>query len=100
MANKTASSVNSDKTLGRRTFIKRTAAVAAGLNVIADSSAHAADANNVQPNHSSGLFDKIYGCIAGAYIGSAMGVPVEGWDKSRIASKYDLLQDLQPRPAH
>ena len=26
-----------------------------------------------------------------------MGVPVEGWDKSRIATKYGLLQDLQPR---
>jgi len=86
--------------MDRRRFMLGTAAVAAGLNVIADSSAHAADANNVQPNHSSGLFDKVYGCIAGAYIGSAMGVPVEGWDKSRIASKYGLLQDLQPRSAY
>jgi len=48
-------------------------AVAAGLNVIADSSARAADADNIQPNHSSGLFDKVFGCIAGAYIGSSMG---------------------------
>jgi ADP-ribosylglycohydrolase len=84
--------------MDRRRFMLGTAAVAAGLNVIADSSAHAADANNVQPNHSSGLFDKIYGCIAGAYIGSAFGVSVEGWDRSRIASQYGLLQDLQPRP--
>ncbi len=85
--------------MDRRRFMLGTAAVAAGLNVIADSSAHAADANNVQPNHSSGLFDKVCGCIAGAYIGSAMGVPVEGWDRRRIAERYGLLQELQPRRA-
>lgn len=26
------------------------------------------------------IFDKIYGCIAGAFVGSAMGVVVEGWE--------------------
>jgi len=69
---------------------------AAGLN-LASITSIAKTADNEQKNTS--LFDKIYGCIAGAYIGSAFGVAVEGWDRSRIFSQYGLLQDLQPRPA-
>jgi len=85
--------------LNRRRFLCQAgaAAVAAGLNVIADNSARAADADNT--GKASGLFDKVFGCIAGAYIGSAMGVPVEGWDRRKIAERYGLLQEFQPRRA-
>ena len=42
------------------------------------------------------LFDKIYGCIAGAFVGSAIGAPVEGWEWRDIKAKYGVLQELLP----
>jgi len=42
------------------------------------------------------LFGKVYGCIAGAFIGSAMGAAVEGWEWSDIQAKYGILQELLP----
>lgn len=42
------------------------------------------------------LFDKIFGCIAGSCIGSAMGAPVEGWPKERIIEEYGVLDKLLP----
>jgi ADP-ribosylglycohydrolase len=42
------------------------------------------------------LFDKIYGCMAGNYIGSAMGVPVEGWPIERVVSTYGFLKTFEP----
>lgn len=42
------------------------------------------------------LYSKIYGCIAASHIGSAMGAPVEGWDKERIFEKYGVLDKLLP----
>lgn len=42
------------------------------------------------------LKDKIQGCIAGSWIGSAMGAPVEGWSPERIREVYGLLDDLKP----
>lgn len=44
----------------------------------------------------SKLFDKIYGCLAGSRIGSAMGAPPEGWSMTRIAEKYGVLNTFQP----
>ncbi len=44
----------------------------------------------------NGLFDKIYGCIAGSNIGSAMGAAVEGWSAERITEKYGVLEELLP----
>ena len=41
-----------------------------------------------------GLFDKIYGCLAGSRIASAMGAAVEGWDMDRIAKKYGVFDKL------
>jgi ADP-ribosylglycohydrolase len=40
------------------------------------------------------LFDKIYGCLAGSRIASAMGAAVEGWDMDRIAKKYGVFDKL------
>ena len=42
------------------------------------------------------LFDKVYGCIAGAFVGSAMGASVEGWEWRDIQAKYGVLQKLLP----
>jgi ADP-ribosylglycohydrolase len=41
-----------------------------------------------------GLFDKIYGCLAGSRIASAMGAAVEGWDMDRITKKYGVFDKL------
>jgi ADP-ribosylglycohydrolase len=49
-----------------------------------------------RPDSPRSLFDKLYGCLAGVYIGSAMGVPVESWTMERIAEKYGLLTTFQP----
>ena len=37
------------------------------------------------------LFKHIYGAVAGAYIGNAMGAPVEGWTWERIEKTYGFL---------
>ncbi|HOK46284.1 MAG TPA: ADP-ribosylglycohydrolase family protein, partial [Bryobacteraceae bacterium] len=42
------------------------------------------------------LFDKIYGCLAGSFIGSAMGVAVEGFSREKIAEKYGVLKTFEP----
>jgi ADP-ribosylglycohydrolase len=42
------------------------------------------------------LYDKILGCIAGSYIGSAMGAPVEGWSSERIEKEYGVLDRMLP----
>lgn len=42
------------------------------------------------------LFDRIFGCIAGSYIGSAMGAPVEGWPQEKIIETYGVLEELLP----
>lgn len=42
------------------------------------------------------LQDKIRGCIAASWIGSAMGAAVEGWPHERIAATYGFLQELKP----
>ena len=46
------------------------------------------------------LFDKIYGCVAGAFVGSAMGAAVEGWEWRDIEAKYGVLQELLPYSHH
>ena len=40
------------------------------------------------------LRDKIRGCIAGSWIGSAMGAAVEGWSPERIKATYGFLDRL------
>jgi len=42
------------------------------------------------------MFDKIYGCIAGAFVGSAMGAAVEGWEWRDIQAKHGVLKELLP----
>jgi ADP-ribosylglycohydrolase len=80
--------------LNRRELLRQAGICAAGLNLASITSIAKA---NEDEHKTTSLFDKIYGCIAGAYIGSAMGVPVEGWDYRKIAYKYVLLQEMQSR---
>lgn len=42
------------------------------------------------------MFDKFYGCICGAHIGSSMGAAVEGMLWPEIEEKYGLLEKLLP----
>ena len=42
------------------------------------------------------LRDKFRGCIAGSWIGSAMGAPVEGWPSERIQEAHGRLDRLLP----
>jgi len=44
----------------------------------------------------SKLFDKIYGCLAGSRIGSAMGAPTEGWSMERIVETHGVLTTFKP----
>jgi len=84
--------------LTRRKFLCRTAVSAAGagaLSLTASRPACAAVASGEKRNPSKpDLFDKIYGCLAGSRIGSAMGAAVEGWDMNKIAEKYGVLDKL------
>jgi len=40
------------------------------------------------------LRDKFRGCIAGSWVGSAMGAPVEGWSRERISQTHGFLDQL------
>ena len=42
------------------------------------------------------LKDKFRGCIAGSWIGSAMGAVVEGWPKDKVVKVYGRLEKLEP----
>ena len=39
----------------------------------------------------TGLYDKIYGCLAASRVGSAMGAAVEGWSPERIQETYGYV---------
>lgn len=42
------------------------------------------------------LRDKFRGCIAGSWVGSAMGAAVEGWSRERIQETHGYLERLLP----
>jgi ADP-ribosylglycohydrolase len=73
-----------------------TTAVSAGAFTLAPSRLASAAIATKRKGGSSGpgLFDKIYGCLAGSRIASAMGAAVEGWDMDRIAKKYGVFDKL------
>jgi ADP-ribosylglycohydrolase len=70
--------------------------VSAGAFTLAPSRLASAVIANKRKGDSSGpgLFDKIYGCLAGSRIASAMGAAVEGWDMDRITKKYGVFDKL------
>jgi len=79
--------------LTRRQFLSYTVVSAAGAT--AGRLVCAAGIENKKTNPSKPvLFDKIYGCLAGSRIGSAMGAAVEGWDMDKIANKYGIFDKL------
>jgi ADP-ribosylglycohydrolase len=84
--------------LTRRKFlccVAVSAAGAGGLSLTASQPASAAVASRKKRNSSRpSMYDKIYGCLAGSRIGSAMGAAVEGWDMDKIAKKYGVFDKL------
>jgi ADP-ribosylglycohydrolase len=42
------------------------------------------------------LRDKFHGCIAGSWVGSAMGAAVEGWSREKIKQTHGVLDRLGP----
>ena len=42
------------------------------------------------------LRDKFKGCIAGSWVGSAMGAVVEGWPVEKVKETYGRLDRLLP----
>ncbi len=42
------------------------------------------------------LYERIYGCLAGSRIGSAMGAAVEGWDPERIQETHGRVTGFLP----
>jgi len=86
------------KDFTRRQLLHRAAVSTVGAGTLAlaaskSSSAAIASRKTRNPSRPS-LFDKIYGCLAGSRIGSAMGAAVEGWDMDRIAEKYGIFDKL------
>ena len=84
--------------LTRRQFLYRAGASVVGagaftLNVSKPASAATVNKKKRKPSRVT-LFDKIYGCLAGSRIASAMGAAVEGWDMDRIAEKYGVFDKL------
>lgn len=43
-----------------------------------------------------GLREKMFGCIAGCHVGSAMGAAVEGWPYQRIEETHGLVEKFLP----
>lgn len=83
--------------LTRRQFIHRAGASAVGAGGFALAQSKPAFAVTKERKGNvpkASLFDKIYGCLAGSRIASAMGAAVEGWDMDRIAKKYGVFDKL------
>ena len=53
---------------------------------------------SVEDSPKDQLFDRIYGAVAGAYVGNAMGVPVEGWTWEKIEKTYGFIDKLMGNP--
>jgi ADP-ribosylglycohydrolase len=79
--------------LNRREFLNRAGVMAttAALGVPGSAGRAGAGTNRAQK---AGLYDKIYGCLAGSRIASAMGAAVEGWSMDKIAEKYGVFDKL------
>jgi len=81
-----------DSRMGRRAFVKQSAAAAVLAGVV--SGARAVAQTGGAPSGggtAASLREKFFGCICGCHIGSAMAAPVEGWPWERIEEKYGTL---------
>jgi ADP-ribosylglycohydrolase len=78
-----------EKGIDRRTVLQAGLAAAVGAGI---RPGEAAAATSRTPS----LRDKFFGCVAGVYVGSAMGAPVEGWSWERIEKEHGTLDRLLP----
>ena len=84
--------------LARRDFVS---ILAAGAGAASAGLATANAAAAQRPWDAPGsLFDKLYGCLAGCFVGSAMGVVTEGWPYEKTISTYGVLKTLEPWPRY
>jgi len=82
-----------DKAIDRRTVLQTGLVAALGAGVSAGTRTEEA------PSAVAGaplLRDKFFGCVAGVYVGSAMGAAVEGWSWERIEKEHGTLDRLRP----
>ncbi|MBL7152677.1 MAG: ADP-ribosylglycohydrolase family protein [Phycisphaerae bacterium] len=81
--------------LNRRRFLRRAGASAVGALALAGpaSLTEAGRGKKAKPSKAS-LYDKMFGCLAGSRIASAMGAAVEGWSMDRITEKYGVFDKL------
>ncbi len=50
-----------------------------------------------QPNYSAANEDRFLGGLLGLAIGDALGMPVEGWSRDRIAAEFGRIEGYHPR---
>jgi ADP-ribosylglycohydrolase len=82
-----------EKAIDRRTVLQAGLAAALGTGVAAGTRTGEAVAAIGGPPL---LRDKFFGCLAGVYVGSAMGAAVEGWAWERVEQEYGTLDRLLP----
>jgi len=68
------------------------------ITALLATAAHGQPSAGGSPNDQ--LFAHIYGGVAGAYIGNAMGAPVEGWTWEKIEKTYGFLDKFVADPRH
>ncbi|MDD5134022.1 MAG: ADP-ribosylglycohydrolase family protein [Phycisphaerae bacterium] len=99
--------LDENKSIGRRSFLKGAAVLAAAVSVpkvfAAEKKSEEKKAKAELPMKSKkstaeamALREKFFGCIAGCHIGSAMGAPVESWSWEKIEKEYGTLDKLLP----
>ena len=82
-----------EKAIDRRAILQAGLAAALGTGVAAGTRTGEAVAAIGGPPL---LRDKFFGCLAGVYVGSAMGAAVEGWAWERVEQEYGTLDRLLP----
>ena len=81
--------------INRRTVLKGGVVAALGARLAEGASSQQARAGSLSQEKVS-LRDKFHGCVAGVYVGSALGAVVEGWDWQRIEKEYGTHDQLRP----
>jgi len=81
--------------MSRRSLCRSGILTALGAGITLPGSPRSARAEAPQEGEVN-IRDKFFGCIAGVYVGSSMGAPVEGWDWKRIEKEHGTLEVLLP----
>ncbi len=88
-----------ERTIDRRTMLQAgCAAVATGWpsSRLSGALGTAHDGRSLGSAGAPALREKFFGCLAGVYVGSAMGAPVEGWSWERIEKEHGTLDRFLP----